>query len=180
MSDSQKDPEYNRGGLIAFLFSMGAAVLFFAYIVIVHPGIDLGEKVVDPKAPDESGARMAFDISKVAEPWVTSPELVAYGEKMYQTNCALCHGPGGLGDGPGGAGTNPPPRNLVEGKWTQGEGLIARYQVLTKGISGSSMASYAHFKPADRWALVHYVESITKNKSKDNLSKVQEFAKSAK
>lgn len=180
MSDSQRDPEYNRGGLIAFVFSMAAAILFFAYIVIVHPGIDLGEKVVDPNAPVEGGAKVAFDISKVAEPWVESPELIAYGGKLYQTNCALCHGPGGLGDGPGGAGTNPPPRNLVEGKWTQGGGIIAHYEVLRKGIAGSSMASYAHFKPADRWALVHYVESITQNKSKDDPAKVAEFAKTAK
>ncbi len=74
---------------------------------------------------------------------------------------------------------NPKPRNLVEGKWTQGEGFIAHFKVLQTGIKGSSMASYAHFKAADRWALVIFIDSITNNKSKDDPAKVAEFAKTA-
>lgn len=91
----------------------------------------------------------------------------------------MCHGAEGKGDGAAGAGLNPKPRNLVEGKWTQGGGLIAHYQVLQNGIKGTSMAAYAHFKPADRWAVIHFIESITENKSKDDPAKVAEFAKTA-
>lgn len=186
MSDSNsssgptKEPEYNRGGMIAFMFSMVVTFVFFIYMVGFHPGVDLGENVIDPLAPGAESQILAFDITKVAEPWVETPELIAYGQKLYATNCALCHGPQGKGDGPGGAGSNPPPRNLIEGKWTQGEGLIAQYNVLLKGIPGTSMASFAHFKPADRWALVTFINSITQNKSKDDPAKVAEFAKSAK
>jgi len=42
------------------------------------------------------------------------------------------------------------------------------------------MASYQHFKPADRWALVHFIESITADKGKDTPEQIAEFAKTAK
>lgn len=176
---SENRDEYNRGGLIAFAFSMAFCFAFFFYLVVVNKGVDLAESVVDPNAPAAEGAAPAFDITKVTEPWVSTPELVTYGAKVFKTNCAMCHGDTGKGDGAAGAALNPKPRNLVEGKWTQGEGAIAHFKVLQNGIKGTSMAAYGHFKPADRWALVWYIDSITENKSKDDPAKVAEFAKTA-
>ncbi|MFS4458688.1 c-type cytochrome [Bdellovibrio sp. HCB2-146] len=177
---SENRDEYNRGGMLAFAFCMVFCLAFFIYLVAINKGVDLAENVVDPNAPAAEGAAPAFDITKVAEPWVSTPEMVTYGKKVFMTNCAMCHGNEGKGDGAAGAALNPKPRNLVEGKWTQGEGVIAHYNVLLNGIKGSSMASYAHFKPADRWAVIHYIDSITNNKSKDDPAKVAEFAKTAK
>jgi mono/diheme cytochrome c family protein len=177
MSDN-KD-EYNRAGFLAFAFSMVFCFAFFFYLVAINKGVDLAENVVDPNAPTAEGAAPVFDIAQVKEPWVSSPELVTYGAKLYKTNCAMCHGEKGLGDGAAGAALNPKPRNLVEGKWTQGNGMIAHFKVLQNGIKGSSMASYSHFKSADRWAMVHFIDSITQNKSTDDPAKVAEFAKTA-
>ncbi|MNJ93411.1 Cytochrome c [compost metagenome] len=177
---SEMRDEYNRSGMLAFAFSMVFVFAFFFYIVVINKGVDLGENVVDPNAPAVEGATPKFDIQAVNDPWVSTPEIVAYGQKVFQTNCAMCHGAEGKGDGAAGAALNPKPRNLVEGKWTQGSGAIAHYNVLLNGIKGTSMAAYSHFKPADRWALVHYVDSITENKSKDDPAKVAEFAKTAK
>lgn len=177
---SENRDEFNRSGLIAFVFSMIFCFAFFFYLVAINKGVDLGENVVDPNAPAVEGEAPKFDLTKVQEPWVSSPELIAYGEKSYMTNCALCHGNTGLGDGAAGAALNPKPRNLVEGKWTQGSGSINHYKVLQNGIKGTSMAAYSHFTPADRWAIIHYIDSITNNKSKDDVAAVAEFAKTAK
>ena len=176
---SEMKDTYNRGGMIAFAFSMVFVFAFFFYLVAINRGVDLGENVVDPNAQVEGAAGPAFDITTVKEPWVSTPEIVTYGAKVFKTNCAMCHGDTGHGDGAAGAALNPKPRNLVEGKWTQGSGAIAHFKVLQHGIPGSSMASYAHFKPADRWALVHFIDSITENKSKDDPAAVAEFAKTA-
>jgi len=178
MSESRE--EYNRGGMIAFIFSMAFVFAFFIYIVALHPGVDLGEKVVDPTVVAQGTAEVVFDITSVKEPWVANEQVAAYGKKLFATNCAMCHGNEGKGDGAAGAGLNPKPRNLVEGKWTQGSGATDHFKVVTNGIAGTSMAAYGHFKAADRWALVQFVESITQNKNTDSPEKIAEFAKSAK
>ena len=178
--NSGKKDEYNRGGLIAFLFCMVFVFVFFFYIVVINKGVDLGENVKDPNAVAAGPVEPAFDITKVQDPWVSSPELVAYGHKFFTTNCSMCHGTEGKGDGPAGMSLNPRPRNFVEGKWTQGDGIIAHFKVLQTGIPGSSMASFSNMKAADRWAVLQFIESITNNKSKDDPAKVAEFAKTAK
>lgn len=178
MSESRE--EYNRGGMNAFIFSMVFVILFFIYIVAIHPGVNLGEKVVDPNAVAAASGEPAFDIATVPEPWVKDDKVIAYGAKVYATNCAMCHGAEGKGDGAAGGALNPKPRNLVEGKWTQGNGVIAHFKIVTNGIPGTSMAAFGHFKAADRWALVQFIESITQNKSTETPEQIAEFAKTAK
>lgn len=177
---SGNQDQYNRGGLIAFVFSMAFVFCFMIYLVGIHQGVNLDEKVVDPKAAGTADAKPQFDIAKVSEPWVPTPELVEYGAKLFKTNCAMCHGDQGKGDGPAGMGLNPRPRNLVEGQWKTGPGLINKFNVVTNGLPGTSMAAFGHFKVGDRWALAHFIQSITQNKGTDDPAKIAEFAKTAK
>ncbi len=178
---SEKKDSHDQAGLIAFLFSMVFVFAFFFYTVVIHKGVDLGEKVVDPNAPVQTlDGKPVFDMASVSEPWVNSPDVVAHGKKVFAANCVTCHGAEGAGDGPAGQGLNPKPRNLIEGKWKKGAGYIAHFKVLQEGIPGGSMASYAHLKLADRWALVQYIDSITQDKGKNDPVEIAEFAKTAK
>jgi mono/diheme cytochrome c family protein len=177
MSDNRD--QYNHGGMIAFMFSMAFVFVFFIYIVAIHPGIDLKENIQDP--PSQAvAAEPAIDVSKITEPWVSNPDMVKYGAKVFSQNCAMCHGPEGHGDGPAGQALNPRPRNLVEGPWKKGGGYLGWFDVVTHGIPGTSMASFGHLKVVDRWALVQFIDSITKAKVKEDPAKVAEFAKTAK
>jgi mono/diheme cytochrome c family protein len=175
---------YNRGGYIAFLFSMTFSLAFFVYISFQHPGVKLNEAkpkdvAVEQSLAGQAGAA-AIDVSKIEKPWVESAELIGHGEKVYTTNCAVCHGPKGAGDGPAGRGLVPPPRDLVEGNWKQGGDSISQWNTLAKGIAGTSMASFGHLPAVDRWAVIHYIHSITQNRVKDDPAKLEEFAKTAK
>ncbi|MEO0335513.1 MAG: cytochrome c [Pseudomonadota bacterium] len=191
MSNDSHNTEdsYNRGGFYAFIFSMGFSLLFFVYIAFVHPGVDLKEipesemqaeqTLADGGDAPAEGQAKKVDVSNVKDPWMSSEDLIAHGSAVYKTNCAICHGAKGLGDGMAGKGLNPPPRNLVEGGWKNGGTRIALYETLQKGLEGTSMAAFGHLPKVDRWALVHWIQSVSKDVAKDDDSKVAAFAKGA-
>src|SRR3989442_888360 len=55
------------------------------------------------------------------------------GQALYATQCALCHGPSGQGDGPSAAGYATKPSNLADGRLMNGlpdEVRGLRYQAL--------------------------------------------------
>ncbi|MCC2678550.1 MAG: hypothetical protein K0R29_1126 [Pseudobdellovibrio sp.] len=168
---SENHDHHNQSGLIAFLGSMAFVFVFFIYIVFINKGVTLDEKVQDA-AP--VGAPK-FELASVKDPWSGAPEVITAGQKLYAANCAMCHG--AKGDLVGGI---PNARNLVEGQWKQGDGLIAHYKVVQNGIPGTQMASFkASLKPYERWAILAYIETLTGNKSKDKPEDVAAFAEKA-
>jgi len=178
-SPQSNEPEYNRSGFITFIFTMAFVLVFFIYLVVIHPGVDLDEKVKEV-AIAAAEAPKVIDMTSVKEPWVDNNDVIQYGAGVFKTNCAMCHGDKGLGDGPAGAALNPKPRNLVEGKWKVGGDSISLFNTLNTGIPGSSMPGFTQIKTADRWALVQFIRSITQNKISDDAAKLKEFATSAK
>lgn len=176
---SEQRDAYNRGGMIAFLFSMCFVFVFFIYISFIHKGVDLGENVRDPN-DGQGAAAVTFDMAKVTEPWKENAEVAQYGLKVYSTNCSVCHGNDGKGDGPGGAALNPKPRDLVAGQWKASGDSIGLFDTITHGLKGTQMVAFGHLKVQDRWALVQYIHSITKNKIADDAAKLEAFAKTAK
>jgi mono/diheme cytochrome c family protein len=169
MSDNQDF--HNRGGLTALLGSVAFVAAFFIYVTFIQKGVDLGENVIEPAAADAP----KYDLAGEKQPWVANDNIVAAGQKLYVQNCKMCHGE--KGDLVGGI---PNARNLIEGQWKAGGGLIGNYKVLQAGIAGTQMVGYkAQLKPYERWAIVHFVESITNNKSKDAADDVAKFAATA-
>lgn len=174
------EPQYNRGGFITFIFTMVFVLAFFIYLTVIHPGVDMGEKVKEVASGADAVAVKEFDISTVKEPWIENADVAQYGEGIYKANCAMCHGENGMGDGAAGAALKPKPRDLVEGKWTVGGDSISLFKTISDGIPGTSMAGFTQIKIENRWALVQYIRSITKNKVNDESSKLGEFAATAK
>jgi mono/diheme cytochrome c family protein len=166
-ADSREESQdgVNSGGVVAFVISMVVTFACFIYVTFMSGGVDLKEV----KATDESGAVQTIaaapekvDVSDITEPWVPNEKMVAHGASVYKTNCAMCHGEKGAGDGIAGGSLNPKPRNLIEGKWKQGGTSLALFATLQNGIPGGSMQGYKDALPAkDRWALVQFTRSIT-------------------
>lgn len=181
-----QDDTYNKGGFQAFVFSMLFSLGFMTYISLFG-GVDLQE-IPDQATSDEQvlaegeapAAAAPVDVSQVEDPWVSSDDLIAHGDKVYQMNCAVCHGAEGKGDGAAGAGLNPPPRSLVTGQWTQGGDSISLHKTITNGIPGTSMAAFGHLGNVDRWAMVHWIHSITEDRVEDNEAALAEYGASTK
>ncbi len=176
---SSNEPLYNRGGFITFVFTMVFVLSFFVYLIMIHPGVDMGEKIKEVAVAGGTEVK-TFDIASVKEPWVENNDVIQYGEGVYKANCAMCHGDKGLGDGAAGAALNPKPRNFVEGQWKVGGDSISLFKTVSGGIAGTSMPGFSQIKPQDRWAVVQFIRSITKNKINDDSAKLSEFANSAK
>lgn len=66
-----------------------------------------------------------------------SAEEMKRAQNIYSSNCAMCHGENGYGDGPSASAFNPPPRNfhLPTEKWVNGKTIEGVTKTLTHGIA---------------------------------------------
>lgn len=168
---SENRDHHNQAGLLALLGSVCFVFVFFFYIVFINKGVTLNENIQEPAAPGAA----KFDLASVKEPWLENADVATAGQKLFKLNCAACHGE--KGDLVGGI---PNARNLVEGQWKVGNGMMAHFKVLQNGIPGTQMASFKTIlKPNERWAILNYIETITKNKSQDKPADIAAFAQSA-
>ena len=79
------------------------------------------------------------------------------GETLYSQNCASCHGATGDGRGPAAASLEPKPVAFRDAERARERSLFALYQVISQGIDGTAMPSFASLSPQDRWALAFRV-----------------------
>jgi mono/diheme cytochrome c family protein len=175
LMNSNLDP-HNKGGMYAFVGSVIFCVLFFIYIGFINKGVE----GVDEIYKNQGGAQ-GPNLAAIAKPWEENADIVDHGATVFKNNCAVCHGEKGGGDGPGGAALNPKPRNMIEGQWKHGGKSEELYTTITNGFApGSAMAPFGHLSKLDRWSLVQFVRSITKNKVKDDPAALDKFAATAK
>lgn len=100
-----------------------------------------------------------------------SPALRARGKALYESlKCGQCHGPQGRGDGPAAAtavddrGQSTAPLDFTAGLYKGGSSPEDVYRTFVTGLDGTPMPSYGDSlaKEEDRWALVHYVRSLSR------------------
>jgi cytochrome c oxidase cbb3-type subunit 2 len=108
-----------------------------------------------------------------------TPESVARGQASYNAlGCVKCHGPAGQGDGPSAKTLTDdtdrpiPARDLTTGLYRGGGERRDIFYRFTTGMDGTPMPGYADAAPPDeRWALVDYVLSLTKQEPAPELPK---------
>lgn len=103
-----------------------------------------------------------------AYPFPVAPKTipdVAKGATLYAQVCSSCHGATGNGDGPAGKDLDPEPIAFSDHERAQSRSVMALYQVISQGVSGTSMVSFAALPDEDRWALAFYIGNLSHDDS---------------
>lgn len=121
---------------------------------------------LNPPSPDH----LIEEVSDVAkQPADTSPEVVARGALVFRQMCAVCHGESGDGAGPLSPSLQPKPRDFTAGKYKFRTTLptsiptdLDIFTTITRGVPGTSMPAFSALPREDRWALTHFVKTLSK------------------
>jgi high-affinity iron transporter len=124
-------------------------------------------QLIDAKAPESDVARQAHALTDTllqAYPIPTAPTEapnLARGAAVYQMQCAVCHGTTGHGDGPAGLQLSPRPIDFTDASRADQRSALSLYEVISQGVAGTPMASYAQaLSSDDRWSLAYYVGTL--------------------
>lgn len=91
--------------LIMILWGLGLALITACGSANSTPISESGQTTQQPEPPPEYDG--------LTNPLTRSEDTLAKGARLYQANCASCHGDTGQGDGPAGVSLEPRPANLA-------------------------------------------------------------------
>ena len=101
------------------------------------------------------------------------------GKAVYQVKCIGCHGEKGDGKGPAAELLVPQPRDFTSGiykiRTTSGKAPSDQdlFKVITDGMPGTSMPSWAVLPEKERWNLVAYIKAFAADKFKEAPKKLE-------
>lgn len=104
----------------------------------------------------------------VGERLARADDDVKLGERIYQENCAACHGDKGDGKGPQADRFSTKPRNFTSGIYkfrTTPSGSLPLdqdiFRTVTRGVRGTSMLAQLQLSERERWAVAHYLKTFS-------------------
>ena len=127
-------------------------------------GGESGEHGEDEHAPEEhmEGAHdVPDDAAAVPNPFVGDEGSVAAGAVLYATNCAICHGETGEGDGPVASSLEMPPSDL-HASHVQMNTDGALFYIISHGKPDTPMPAWDNVLDEDeRWNVVNFLRTFT-------------------
>jgi cytochrome c oxidase cbb3-type subunit 2 len=95
-------------------------------------------------------------------------ENVKLGEKLYQENCAACHGTKGDGQGPEAHRLKTKPRDFTTSIYkfrSTPSGSLPKdddiFRTISRGVRGTSMLAQLHLSERERWAVTEYLKTFS-------------------
>jgi cytochrome c len=125
---------------------------------------------------DEAWQVILFIFENVKHSTVANPPSEPSAERgklVYMKKCVFCHAEDGSGKGVSAFYSSPRPRNFIKGQYkfrTTPFGKIPTdddlYQMLVRGMPGTTMPSWKHFPEVDLKSLVLYLKTLSKKFAK--------------
>lgn len=125
---------------------------------LVHGAANL-QRVIAQKGSADQVATIAHGLAADllrAYPVPLAPDKVpdlASGSALFKQTCSACHGMAGDGHGPDSARLSTPPIAFTDAERARKRSVFALYQVVTQGIDGTAMQSFADLPNDQRWAV---------------------------
>jgi mono/diheme cytochrome c family protein len=110
------------------------------------------------EAPDE--------FASLTNPFAGDAEAVAAGKVIFETSCATCHGPEGMGDGPAAEALDPKPASLADGAMMNDLSDGYLFWRVSKGGAmepfNSAMPPWeTGFTEEQRWQVISFVRTLS-------------------
>ena len=81
------------------------------------------------------------------------------GARVFQTNCQMCHGPQGHGDGPAGESLDPKPKNLAGLQTHVGDDFL--FWRIREGVPGTAMVSWKQILTEEQiWQIISFIRTL--------------------
>jgi mono/diheme cytochrome c family protein len=86
-------------------------------------------------------------------------DAATQGAQLFKTNCEMCHGPQGHGDGPAGQALDPKPRNLAELQPKASDDFL--FWRISEGKPGTSMVAWKGILTDEQiWQIISFIRTL--------------------
>lgn len=144
------------------LFSLALLLPVMAITGCQHIGIDESNSLFIGRYTQYMLGNIPDRYADVTNPLPASAENISDGKKLYQTQCPVCHGASGGGNGPAGKQLVPHPANLTFSRrlpvttdafffWTLSEG--------GKPFDSAMPAFGEQLSVKEIWQIIHYINT---------------------
>jgi mono/diheme cytochrome c family protein len=117
----------------------------------------------------DEGAHHHPEAAKMKNPVAASATSIAAGKKLYDSQCASCHGDTGKGDGKGGLTLKPKPSDLTDADWKHGATDGEVFTLIRDGAKQTAMRGYAsRMSTNDIWNIVNYLRTLNPKTAKSH------------
>lgn len=147
-----------------------ASVLLFSYDIIKIDWISFMEiqqsykwnenpLPVPPRSVPIDGPVAIPNIGAPTNPVPADAISIARGQQLYAINCAMCHGPQGMGNGTIAAFLANKPADLTSAV-VQSKSDGALFLTITNGVAGRMPALNENLTPRERWDIVNFLRTL--------------------
>jgi len=129
--------------------------------VLLCVAMVVGQGLLQDAPKTTEGKADAGEAAKLVNPVKSTAVSLASGKKTYGTDCAMCHGKAGAGDGDLAVDMKLTLKDYRDPEALKGMTDGEIYQVIAKG-KGQMSGEEGRMKPAQVWDVVNYVRSLAK------------------
>jgi mono/diheme cytochrome c family protein len=137
------------------------AVPVFSQMGMMHEGGMMNMSMIRHHYVMQNGIDPRY--ASMVNPLKPTAKNIEDGKQLYQKNCALCHGPTGLGNGEAGKSLNPPPSNIAAfSKMPMATDGYLYWTIAEGGLPlGTAMLQFkSTLKEDEIWKIIIYLREI--------------------